>query len=36
MTLAGLLVIEMSFDVFLQGVHAKAIWDALTGSERRW
>jgi cellulose synthase/poly-beta-1,6-N-acetylglucosamine synthase-like glycosyltransferase len=36
MALAGLLVVEMSFDVFLQGVHAKAIWDALTGSERRW
>jgi cellulose synthase/poly-beta-1,6-N-acetylglucosamine synthase-like glycosyltransferase len=36
MALAGTLVVEMSFDVFLQGVHAKAIWDALTGSERRW
>jgi cellulose synthase/poly-beta-1,6-N-acetylglucosamine synthase-like glycosyltransferase len=36
MALAATLVVEMSFDVFLQGVHAKAIWDALTGSERRW
>jgi hypothetical protein len=36
MALAATLVVEMSFDVFLQGVHAKAVWDALTGSERRW
>src|SRR5262245_5385634 len=31
MALAGTLVVEMSFDLFLQGVHAKAILDALTG-----
>ena len=36
MALAATLVVEMSFDVFLQCVQAKAIWDALTGSERRW
>lgn len=36
MALAGVLAVEMSFDIFLQGVHAKAIWDALTNSERRW
>jgi cellulose synthase/poly-beta-1,6-N-acetylglucosamine synthase-like glycosyltransferase len=36
MALAATLVVEMTFDVFLQGVQAKAIWDALTNSERRW
>ena len=36
MALAGVLIVEMSFDIFLQGVHAKALWDALTNSERRW
>jgi hypothetical protein len=36
MALAGTLVVEMSFDVFLQAVHARAIWDALTNRERRW
>lgn len=36
MALAAVLVAEMTFDVFLQGVHAKALWDALTHRERRW
>ncbi|HMG42371.1 MAG TPA: glycosyltransferase family 2 protein [Acidimicrobiales bacterium] len=36
MVLAAGLVVEMAFDLFLQGVHAKALWDALTNSERRW
>jgi cellulose synthase/poly-beta-1,6-N-acetylglucosamine synthase-like glycosyltransferase len=36
MVLAATLVVEMSFDVFLQAVHARAIWDALTNRERRW
>ena len=36
MVLAGLLVIEMGFDLFLQAVHAKAVVDSLVGRERRW
>jgi hypothetical protein len=36
MTLAGTLVVEMTFDIFLQAVHAKAIWDTLIGRERTW
>ena len=36
MALAAVLVVEMAFDVFLQGIHAKALWDALTNAERRW
>lgn len=36
MALAASLLVEMTFDVFLQGVHAKAIWDAVRGNERRW
>lgn len=36
MALAAPLVFEMAFDVFLQVVHAKAIWDALTNREREW
>jgi biofilm PGA synthesis N-glycosyltransferase PgaC len=36
MALAATLGAEMAFDFFLQGVHAKALWDALTNSERRW
>jgi cellulose synthase/poly-beta-1,6-N-acetylglucosamine synthase-like glycosyltransferase len=36
MALASTLVVEMAFDLFLQAVHAKAIWDALTNRERRW
>jgi hypothetical protein len=36
MALAGALVVEMAFDMFLQAVHAKALWDALTNRERRW
>jgi cellulose synthase/poly-beta-1,6-N-acetylglucosamine synthase-like glycosyltransferase len=36
MVLAGTLVVEMGFDLFLQGVHAKAICDAVLRRERRW
>lgn len=36
MALAAVLAVEMAFDIFLQGVHAKAVWDALTNTERRW
>ena len=36
MALAGILLVEMTFDVFLQAVHGKAIWDAALGTERRW
>jgi cellulose synthase/poly-beta-1,6-N-acetylglucosamine synthase-like glycosyltransferase len=36
MALAATLTVEMSFDLFLQGVHAKALWDALTSKEGRW
>jgi len=36
MVLAATLTVEMTFDLFLQGVHAKALWDTLTNKERRW
>src|SRR5262249_3851422 len=36
MALAGTLVVEMAFDTFLQIVHAKALWDAITNRERKW
>lgn len=36
MALAAVLVVEMAFDIFLQGVHAKAMVDALFNRERRW
>jgi cellulose synthase/poly-beta-1,6-N-acetylglucosamine synthase-like glycosyltransferase len=36
MALAATVIVEMSFDIFLQGVHAKAIWDALLNNERNW
>ena len=36
MALAATLVVEMAFDLFLQGVHAKALWDTLSNQERRW
>ncbi len=36
MALAATVIVEMSFDIFLQGVHAKAIWDALMNNERNW
>jgi cellulose synthase/poly-beta-1,6-N-acetylglucosamine synthase-like glycosyltransferase len=36
MALASALVVEMTFDVFLQIVHGKAVWDTLTNRERRW
>jgi poly-beta-1,6-N-acetyl-D-glucosamine synthase len=36
MALAATLVAEMAFDIFLQGVHTKALWDTVTNRERRW
>jgi cellulose synthase/poly-beta-1,6-N-acetylglucosamine synthase-like glycosyltransferase len=36
MTLAASLLVEMSFDIFLQGVHGKAIFDTVTKRERNW
>jgi cellulose synthase/poly-beta-1,6-N-acetylglucosamine synthase-like glycosyltransferase len=36
MLLAATLLVEMSFDLFLQGVHAKAILDTVRRTERRW
>lgn len=36
MLLASVLVIEMAFDVFLQVVHARAIWDTVVNTERKW
>jgi cellulose synthase/poly-beta-1,6-N-acetylglucosamine synthase-like glycosyltransferase len=34
--LAAVLIIEMPYDFFLQGTHARALWNALRKSERRW
>jgi hypothetical protein len=36
MALAATLVVEMTFDIFLQAVHAKAIWDTLMHNETTW
>ncbi len=36
MALAAMLLVEMTFDFFLQGVHLKALWDAALNTERRW
>jgi cellulose synthase/poly-beta-1,6-N-acetylglucosamine synthase-like glycosyltransferase len=36
MLLASLLVVEMAFDLFLQAVQARALWDTITHRERRW
>jgi cellulose synthase/poly-beta-1,6-N-acetylglucosamine synthase-like glycosyltransferase len=36
MLLAGLLLVEMVFDVFLQIVQAKAFWEAAWHRERKW
>ncbi|HEY7049620.1 MAG TPA: glycosyltransferase family 2 protein [Jatrophihabitantaceae bacterium] len=36
MLLASVLVVEMAFDVFLQGVQLRAFWDTVTRRERRW
>jgi cellulose synthase/poly-beta-1,6-N-acetylglucosamine synthase-like glycosyltransferase len=36
MMLASILVVEMIFDVFLQSVHAKALWMAVTRQEKGW
>ena len=34
--LATLLIIEMPFDLFLQVVHLRAYWQALSNTERKW
>jgi len=36
MAFAAILLGEMVFDAFLQGVHGKALWDAALNTERRW
>jgi hypothetical protein len=36
MAFAGLFVIEMTFDIFLQAVQAKAFWDTVRRNERNW
>jgi hypothetical protein len=36
MALAATLGVEMAFDVFLQGVHVKALWDTATNRTRKW
>lgn len=36
MAFAGVLVVEMTFDFYLQAVQAKAFWDALRRRERNW
>jgi cellulose synthase/poly-beta-1,6-N-acetylglucosamine synthase-like glycosyltransferase len=36
MALAGLIFVEMSFDVFLQAAQARAFWQTLRHSERKW
>jgi len=36
MLLAATLVVEMSFDFFLQAVQARALWDTVTKSEKNW
>jgi cellulose synthase/poly-beta-1,6-N-acetylglucosamine synthase-like glycosyltransferase len=36
MLLAAVLVVEMTFDVFLQAIHARALWQALWQKESDW
>jgi cellulose synthase/poly-beta-1,6-N-acetylglucosamine synthase-like glycosyltransferase len=36
MLLAAVLVVEMTFDVFLQAIHARALWQALWQKETAW
>jgi cellulose synthase/poly-beta-1,6-N-acetylglucosamine synthase-like glycosyltransferase len=36
MAFAGVFVIEMTFDIFLQAVQAKAFWDTVRRNERNW
>ena len=36
MALASLLIVEMSFDIFLQAVQARAFWQAIRGSAKAW
>jgi cellulose synthase/poly-beta-1,6-N-acetylglucosamine synthase-like glycosyltransferase len=36
MLLASVLVVEMTFDIFLQSIHARALWGALRRKESDW
>jgi cellulose synthase/poly-beta-1,6-N-acetylglucosamine synthase-like glycosyltransferase len=36
MAVAATLLVEMAYDLFLQTVHLRAIWDALVNNERKW
>jgi hypothetical protein len=36
MVLAATLLVEMTFDVFLQAVQARALYDTVTRAGRRW
>jgi hypothetical protein len=36
MALAATLVVEMTFDFFLQATQGKALWDTVTHNERKW
>ena len=36
MLLSGLLIVEMPYDIFLQGVHGKALFDAVARREGNW
>lgn len=36
MALAGLIFVEMSFDIFLQAAQARAFWQTIRRSERNW
>lgn len=36
MLLASTLVVEMAFDFYLQATQAKALWDTVTKSEKKW
>jgi hypothetical protein len=36
MLLASTLVVEMAFDLFLQATQAKAFWDTITHSDKKW
>jgi cellulose synthase/poly-beta-1,6-N-acetylglucosamine synthase-like glycosyltransferase len=36
MAIAAALLVEMPFDMFLQAVHAKALWDSFLQRERTW
>jgi hypothetical protein len=36
MVIAGLLVVEMAFDIFLQAAQPRALWDAIFDAESDW